>query len=70
MNESQLLLYVEGKLSEKESDAVEQWAAQSEDNRRLLEQIFLLHQLETRLNSYDKADTVSAIERFRSHTDL
>ena len=73
MEEIQLLSYLNGDLSEQEALEVEDWVAQSEENRRRLKQIYYAAQLARCADAYERADVETALLKFRkqvaSHAD-
>lgn len=73
MEEIQLLSYLNGDLSELEALEVEEWVAQSEENRRRLKQVYYTAQLAKCADVYERADVEAALLKFRkqvaSHAD-
>lgn len=65
MDETQLLSYLNGNLSEDEAKEVEDWVAESEDHRRLLKHIYYTSRLSRCAAAYEQADVESALNNFR-----
>lgn len=65
MEETKIVAYFNGQLGEEESLKVEAWAAESEKNRKLMEQIYYALQLADRAHHYEQADVERALAQFR-----
>lgn len=65
MDESIIVAYFNGQLDEKECLQVETWAAESDANRKLMEQVYYALQLADRANHYAGADLERALAQFR-----
>lgn len=66
MDESTLLLYCSGSLEASACQAVEDWAAASPANRKLLEQVYYTYRLSRSVEAYQKADVEGALRQFRT----
>ena len=65
MEDSKLVAYLSQELTAEEAAQVEAWAAQSDENRQKMEQVYYLMQLAQRADSYAKANLDHAIGQFR-----
>lgn len=65
MEEAKLLSYLEGGLTEQENLEVENWQAQSDENRHCLEQIYYTGRLARCAEAYGAADVEAALAKFR-----
>lgn len=69
MEETILLSYLNGELSDQESEEVEEWVDRSDENHRLLEQVYYTLTLAQRSEAYEAADVEAALKTFRSRVD-
>lgn len=65
MEESRLLQYFSGQLTDEECQEVEEWAEESKENRKLLEQVYCTAALIRRVCTYDAAHEEKALAQFR-----
>ena len=65
MEDSKLVAYLSQELTAEEAAQVEAWAAQSDENRQKMEQVYYLMQLAQRADNYAKANLDHAIGQFR-----
>jgi len=67
MKEEILIRYIEGLLSEEESLEIENWYAASEENAKILEQLYFIVQVERAADIKNKANPEQAFTIFRQH---
>lgn len=65
MEETRIIAYFNGQLDEDECLQVEAWAAESDANHQLMEQIYYTLQLADRAANYDQANLDHALAQFR-----
>lgn len=70
MDESKLLLYVEGLLAEDDCCEVEAWAEASAENRKELDRIYYMSQVDKRVQAYETANVERALDNFRKRLSM
>lgn len=66
INEDILIRYLDGTLPASETSVVEEWLAASEDNQRMLEQLYYTMQVMKRARVVQAADPEEALKRFKT----
>jgi len=66
MNETQLLDYFSGNLSDSENRIIEEWIAQSEENKKIASDIYYLHYSTQVLDAMKSIDTQNALKTVKN----